>query len=280
MRKPSPIHMAKVIGRLDHCAGLSSVFLEAPRRLIEGYNPGQFVMVWVPGVDEVPMSLSHIDEDRCSVGITVQDIGKGTGSLCRAEKGDLLGIRGPFGRGFRPSEGVERLIGLSGGVGAASIVLAMERFPTEGMSVTILHGARSSDLLLYMDRWSSLTDDVVVSTDDGTAGHRGFVTDLLYGLSESMTMKEKKRAEVICCGPEAMMKRASDMIARTGIRGQFSLERYMKCGIGLCDSCSVSGRRVCTDGPVFDIGELDSMKEFGSFKRDRAGRRVPLEERI
>jgi len=242
--------------------------------------PGQFLMIWVPGVDEVPMSLSHIRKQPFRLGITVQDIGEATNSICALKKGDRIGIRGPYGNGFTlPSlEEVDTIMGVSGGVGAASTVLPMEWAHTEGFRTVNLVGARDSGLLLYRGRWESISESVHYSTDDGSFGHHGFVTDLLKNELSEMTVEDRERTMVLTCGPEVMLAEVKKVMDLFDVPGQFSLERFMKCGIGLCDSCSMSGRRVCMDGPVFHGSEVSELKEFGKYQRDRSGKLVPLKE--
>jgi dihydroorotate dehydrogenase electron transfer subunit len=223
------------------------------------FRAGQFVMVWAPGVDEVPMALSS----ACS--ITVQNVGETTAALCGMQEGDLLGIRGPFGNGF-PGEG--RILAIAGGVGAAPL----RPLVMGGRVDTLLLGARSADELLFCHELSGATR-LVLSTDDGSAGNHGFVTDLL-------ALEDPAGYDRICvCGPERMMHAVLCNLDRLGIagRGFFSLHRYMKCGIGLCGSCCIDpdGLRVCRDGPVF-AGDLLLRSEFGRYCRDASGRKRPV----
>lgn len=219
-------------------------------------RPGQFAMVWVPGVDEIPMALSS------DSSITVQKVGDATGALFDLREGDMLGIRGPLGNGFTASG---RILAVAGGIGAAPL-LPLAR---EGSAETFLLGARTGDELVFRDSLPALTD-VRIATDDGTAGHHGFVTGLLAKLDPAAY-------DAICvCGPEGMMVAVLRALDAAGVagRGQFSLHRYMKCGVGICGSCCIdpSGLRVCRDGPVFS-GDLLLESEFGAYARDASGRK-------
>jgi dihydroorotate dehydrogenase electron transfer subunit len=224
------------------------------------FTPGQFVMVWVPGVDEIPMALSS------SNTITVQKVGDATSALFTLSEGDLIGIKGPLGTGFSLTG---RTLAVAGGIGAAPLLpLARDR-----LVETFLLGARTREELVFADPLSVLTD-FVIATDDGSAGYHGFVTDLLdrYDLTSF---------DHICvCGPEIMMRTALGKLAEAGCaeRGQFSLHRYMKCGIGICGSCCIDpeGLRVCRDGPVFP-GNILQKSEFGRYLRDASGRKIPLQ---
>ncbi len=223
------------------------------------FRAGQFVMVWVPGVDEVPMALSS------ARSITVQKVGEATAALCSLQEGDLLGIRGPFGNGF-PDDG--KILAVAGGVGAAPL----RPLVAGGRVDTLLLGARSADELLFSRELSGAAR-LLLATDDGSAGRHGFVTDLLPGVDPAAFDR------ICVCGPERMMYAVLCALQGLGIagRGFFSLHRYMKCGIGLCGSCCIdpAGLRVCRDGPVF-AGDLLLGSEFGRYCRDASGRKQPV----
>jgi dihydroorotate dehydrogenase electron transfer subunit len=217
-------------------------------------RPGQFVMVWVPGIDEVPMALSSPSS------ITVQRIGEATAALCGLAEGDLIGIKGPLGRGFEISG---RTLAVAGGVGAAPL----RPLAASGLAAEFLLGARTSAELLFADELSRYTR-LSVATDDGTAGHHGFVTELL----EQAALDSFDH--VCVCGPEPMMRGVLRILDAAGCpeKGLFSLHRYMKCGVGLCGSCAIdpSGLCVCREGPVFS-GDVLLDSEFGHYARDACG---------
>lgn len=223
------------------------------------FSPGQFIMVWVQGVDEVPMALSSPSS------ITVQRVGDATSALLAMKKGDTIGIRGPFGNGFALEDNT---LAIAGGVGAAPLLpLAMT-----GVVSTFIIGARTADELLFRNKLEEVTE-LRVMTDDGTAGARGFAVDAMDDLALG------QYSQVCVCGPEKMMSSVLLRLCREGLeeRGKFSLHRYMKCGCGVCGSCCIdpSGLSVCRDGPVFS-GELLKESEFGHYSRDGAGRRRPV----
>ncbi len=220
------------------------------------FNPGQFVMVWVPGVDEIPMALSAPDS------ITVQRVGDATSALFALGPGDRIGIRGPFGNGF-PGGG--RVLAVAGGLGAAPLLpLAMK-----GRAVAFLLGARTRSELLFPEILRDCCP-LLIATDDGSFGHHGFVIDLLKQVDPAA-------ADAICvCGPERMMVAVFEILKEERMleRSYFSLHRYMKCGIGVCGSCCMDpgGLRVCRDGPVFRGDHIEGC-EFGKYARDASGRR-------
>jgi dihydroorotate dehydrogenase electron transfer subunit len=112
---------------------------------------------------------------------------------------------------------------------------------------------------------------MIVSTDDGSFGIKGFTTDVLMDL-----LKKEKFDCVYTCGPEVMMKKVFDICDDKGIKCQASLERYMKCGFGLCGTCCIDDKLICKDGPVFDSNQLRKLSEFGVFNRDKSGSKVYL----
>jgi dihydroorotate dehydrogenase electron transfer subunit len=148
----------------------------------------------------------------------------------------------------------------------------------ESFETVNLVGARDKELILFQGRWEEISNDVLYSTDDGSLGYHGFVTDLLSTELSSLTNKDLKRTMIFTCGPEAMMVALKKVIEPFHVRTQFSLERFMKCGIGICDSCSMSGKRICMDGPILTEEEVSDLKEFGKMHRDRSGTLIPLKE--
>ncbi|RQD82057.1 MAG: dihydroorotate dehydrogenase electron transfer subunit [Methanocalculus sp. MSAO_Arc2] len=220
-------------------------------------RPGQFCMVWVPGIDEVPMAFSS------PASITVQRVGEATRALTSMAHPDQIGIRGPFGNGFSPQG---RVLAIAGGFGVAPLLPLAK----EGSVDTFILGARTLDDLIFTSPLDEHTD-LLIATDDGSAGHHGFVTGVLDEQIDLCAF------DTICvCGPELMMKAVLDRLDALEIadRGQFSLHRYMKCGIGVCGSCSIDpeGLRVCADGPVFPGNRLVDS-ELGRYARDASGQK-------
>ena len=226
-------------------------------------NPGQFVMVWVPGVDEVPMGFSHVEPHA---GITVQRMGEATEALCALGPGDLVGVRGPLGRGFGLVEDRSCLL-VGGGNGAAPLVPLAEGLVAKGCRVHAAIGARTKEELLFVARIGAITGSPpALATDDGTEGFHGFASDLADQL-----MAELRPDYVYTCGPEPMMRKVADSCWLNGMPFQASLERYMKCGVGLCDSCAFGPFQVCRDGPVLDGELLMDVADFGAFRRGPSG---------
>jgi len=223
---------------------------------------GQFVMVWVPGVDEVPMSLSSVGETK---SITVKAIGDATKGIHELKEGDLIGIRGPHGNGFSSYKWKNMLI-VGGGVGIAAM---MPLIRATGSDVII--GARNADEIIFENESKKYSENVWISTDDGSCGFKGNAVQLM-----TEKMKQSKYDLVVACGPEIMLYYLHKACAEYGVECQLSLERFMKCGAGLCGSCVMDGMRICEDGPVFDTAQISELKELGRFKRDPSGTKVKL----
>ncbi|MCL2143576.1 MAG: dihydroorotate dehydrogenase electron transfer subunit [Methanomassiliicoccaceae archaeon] len=223
---------------------------------------GQFVMVWLPGVDEVPMSLSSVGRTK---SITIKTVGCATNAFCALKEGDMIGVRGPYGNGFSIKKN-EKVLAVAGGVGIASLIPVIRDTGAD----TII-GARTRKDVLMEDEIKEYSKNVWVSTDDGSYGFSGNAVQL---------MKEAVIRNVydlvIGCGPEIMLYHLHKACVEAGVECQLSLERYMKCGAGLCGSCVMDGMRVCEDGPVFNTAQISKMKEFGKMKLDASGTRVKL----
>ena len=228
-------------------------------------RPGQFYMVWIPSIDEIPMSASFTSVEK---GITVKEVGEATKALGSLKVHDRIGIRGPYGNGYDIPDG--RVLIAGGGAGMASLLPAAETIADRGR-VDVLIGARTASEILLLERARKASKEVHVSTDDGSMGKKGTVVDLV---NEHLQLKHYDI--VLGCGPERMLSALLKACDDASVECQLSLERFMKCGSGLCGSCVIDGVRVCKEGPVFSSAELRKMKEFGSSKRDECGRSIKL----
>lgn len=226
-------------------------------------RPGQFVMVWLPGVDELPMSLAYTGDVK---GITVKVMGEASRFVQSIHPGAVLGIRGPYGNHFdlRP----RRILLVGGGSGTAVLAPAAEAAMAGGSDVVAALGATTEAELLFADRLRSTGAVIHLATDDGSAGAPGFVTSVAEGL-----LKHQEFDAVWTCGPEVMMRKVV-LAGRAASAPVFcSVERWMKCGLGLCDACALGPYHVCTDGPVFPGEVLLATPGFAEWYRDASGRR-------
>ena len=227
-------------------------------------KPGQFFMIWIPGVDEIPMSISYLDKDI--QGITFKKIGDATSALYQLKKGDLIGVRGPYGNGFQIQG--KQVLFVGGGTGIATLASAVEHTVKNKNEAIVIIGAKTKNELFFEDRLKKCGAKILISTDDGSKGFKGFATDLAKDI-----LKKENIDSVMTCGPEQMMKTLLTHCNK--IFFQASLERYMKCAIGICGQCCIGeGLRVCMDGPIFDGETLKNIPDFGEFRRDSAGRKV------
>jgi dihydroorotate dehydrogenase electron transfer subunit len=247
-------------------------------RIAQRIVPGQFVMVRLAGCDDPllgrPLALydTVVDAGDQPTGIDLVYLvtGKLTGKLAGFLPGQKLEVWGPLGNGFS-TEPAAHLILVAGGIGQTPF-LALTRWASGRVAyggtsfaespmpkVTLCYGARTRDYLAGVDDFEKAGAEVRLSTDDGSAGRAGLVTDVLRQVLAEQ--HDLTACRVVCCGPEAMMAAVAEITARLGVRCQVSLETPMACGIGICFSCvarvrdAAGGwdyRRTCVEGPVFD----------------------------
>jgi len=228
--------------------------------------PGQFYMVLIPDVDEIPMSVSYISDNI--KGISFKKVGEATEALFKLKKGDKIGIRGPYGNGFKISG--KKILFIAGGTGIAAITPAVKIASEKNIFSTVVIGSRCKEELFFEKVLKKFSKECILCTDDGSCGEKGFTTDIVKNI-----IKKQDFSEIITCGPEIMMKKIIELSGKTSV--QASLERYMKCGFGLCGQCTIGdGIRVCKEGPVFEGKHLKKIKDFGLYKKDSSGKKIPV----
>lgn len=227
-------------------------------------EPGQFLMVWLPGDDELPMSLSYTGLRK---GVTIKRMGATSGQMVALSTGDRIGVRGPYGHGFDLTP--RRILVVGGGSGTAVLAPAAEAAHARGSQVVLALGATTAEELLFADRLRPIAEQIELATDDGTRGHHGYVTDLATRL-----LGERSFDAVWTCGPEIMMQKVLAAAHDARVPAFGSVERHMKCAVGLCDACALGALHPCIDGPVFPGPTLRGIPEFGRWHRDASGRRV------
>lgn len=236
-------------------------------------DPGQFLMVWIPGLDEIPMSVSYTSEDG-SAAISVKMVGTATNTLYFRKTGQPIGVRGPYGRGFSLTNGKRALI-VSGGSGGAPLGPLSDLLARSGRDFTVVVGAPVTGELLFLDRFKLNAQmaggRVIPVTEDGAYGVKGLASEVA-----ETELKENGYDIIYTCGPEPMIKRILDLALEHSVPIQASLERIMKCGIGICGSCIIDSYRVCKEGPVFDGESLKEIKELSKTRRDHSGRPTPV----
>lgn len=237
---PSPYSAARV--KAVSPAGARGVTIELDLQLAA--RAGQFVMVWLPRQDEKPFSL--VDDDP--VTLTVVPVGPFSERLQQVQPGDELYLRGPLGNGF--SLRGERPLLIGGGCGAAPLAFLAQRLRAAGRPATVALGARTAGDLVLERHLETLAARLLISSDDGSAGRQGLVTEVAERL-----LAEGEHDRVYACGPVSMLERVTELCHAFGLPGELSWEAYMRCGIGVCGSCDRGdGLLVCRDGPVFHVG--------------------------
>ena len=206
-------------------------------------TPGQFIMAWLPGFDEKPFSLANADP----LTITVARVGPFTALLHERKAGDRLWFRGPFGHGFQVVG--QRLLLVGGGYGVAPLGFLARRALRRGCQVRVVVGARTADDLLFVQRLNKLGVELHLTTEDGSAGRQGLVTDAVEPLLAAGEVDT-----LYGCGPHGMLEALDRLCRERSVPAQLSWEAYMRCGIGLCGSCEHGGLLLCVDGPVLAGG--------------------------
>jgi len=226
-------------------------------------NPGQFMMVWVPGSGEIPLAVSAKSNE--TIQLTVKRRGDTSESLHELGPGDEIGLRGPFGNGFSAPSGSSCLL-VAGGYGIAPL-RHLYRSAGDKDELYVIAGAAAAEELLFLDELSPIH----VATEDGSSGRRG---DVIEPTRE--TLENKSIDRIYTAGPEKMLQEIYTICQERGVDMEASLERVMKCGVGICGSCLIDGFRVCQDGPVADLQKLSQLEEFGEWERTFSGKRESL----
>jgi NAD(P)H-flavin reductase len=235
---------------------------------IDPFKAGQFNMLYAFGIGEVPISISGDPGDRKRLIHTIRAVGPVTRAMKKLRRGDMMGVRGPFGVNWPVDEarGKDVLI-VAGGIGLAPLRPAVYHILKNRNNygkVSLLYGARTPEDLLYtseLEKWASMPDlEVHVSVDRAVGpwrGNVGVVTTLIQ-----KTSTDPSNTMAMVCGPEIMMRFAIHDLQKRGLRNRdiyISMERNMKCGLGVCGHCQLGGVYVCKDGPVFCY---DNLKDF------------------
>ena len=234
--------------------------------VLANVSPGQFAMVWIPGVNELPMSVMVSDAPD-QAALTVRKRGESSTALYNLSEGQQIGVRGPYGNSYEIKDGKILLIG--GGTGLVPL-MRLIKFSNPSNHITVLMGSQTKNEVFFEETAKKLLEknnhEIIVVTEDGSYGEKGYVTDVLEQLLEKNTYDA-----IYTCGPELMMYKTVQMANKKGIFVQASLERMMKCGVGICGSCCVNDDLACRDGTVFDGEHLSQKSEFGHSHRTKSG---------
>lgn len=225
--------------------------------------PGQFAMIWLPGIDEKPMSINSAEP----FSISFAAVGAFSKALSNCKVGDKVGVSGPYGTNFELKGKSILLVG--GGYGVVPLrFLAQEAKRKGGIKCAAIVGAKNKKDLLFEKRLEMEGCEVYASTDDGSKGFKGNAVQF----AEQLFSKTKFDA-IYSCGPEKMMFYLSKLAKKHSIPCFVSAERFMKCGIGVCGACTIGGLMSCRDGPVMDAKLLEDIEDWGNFHREKGGRK-------
>ena len=236
----------------------------------DSFAPGQFSMLWIFGVGELPISISGNPVDRDRLVYTVRSVGQATSSLVSRGVGDAVGVRGPFGRGWPAQQAEGRdVVVVAGGIGLAPLrplIYEVLHHRDKYGRLVLLYGARSPRDVLFRKElagWARQHDtQVLVTVDYGGLswrGHVGVVTTLF-----KHARLEPARSVAFACGPEIMMRFLARDLGTRGFAREnvyLSMERNMKCAVGFCGHCQYGPHFICKDGPVFSYERMRSLLE-------------------
>ena len=269
--------MFRILKKEELSPNVYAMEIDAPR-VAKKAEPGQFIVLRVNEEGErIPLTIANFDRETGRILIVFQVIGASTMELAALNEGDdILDFVGPLGR---PSE-IGKLDGtmvvVGGGIGVAPTFPIARAMKEAGNKVIAIMGAKTKDILIMEDEMKQVTDEIVVTTDDGSRGIKGFVTNAVQALVD----RGEKIAQITAIGPVIMMKSVADATRNLGIKTVVSLNPIMVDGTGMCGGCRVTvgdeTKFACVDGPEFD-GHLVDFK--GLMNRQRMYRDLEAEEK-
>lgn len=247
---------------------VTELVIDAPH-IARAAKPGNFVVLRLSEQGErIPLTIADKDPEQGTITIVYLVLGKSTALLNDLAEGDaIMDLCGPLGKPTH-IENVGTVICMGGGTGIAAMHHIAKGYHEAGNHVIGIIGARSRDLLLFHDELARFCDEMLVATDDGSLGHKGFVTEVLHRKLES----DPEIKEVVAVGPVPMMRAAAEVTRPFGTKTVVSLNPIMVDGIGMCGACRVTVdekvKFACVDGPEFDAHQVDFdelMKRLGAF---------------
>ena len=251
----------------------STILMEIENPLIASKSkPGQFIILRISELGErIPLTISDFDSQKGTITIIFQEIGKTTKLLAQLEVGEeILDFVGPLGKPTDLSD-LHRVLVVGGGLGTALIYSQVKEMHNNGTRVDVIIGARTAELIILENEVKPYCESVYIATDDGTKGHKGFVTDIIKKLIE----EGNKYDRIIAVGPLIMMKVVSNLTRQYGIHTVVSMNPVMIDGTGMCGGCrlTVGGETkfACVDGPEFDGHLVDfdeAMRRQSIYKND------------
>lgn len=250
--------MNKILEKKILAPGLKQIIVEAPL-IAKKARAGQFIILRVhPKGERIPLTIADYDRENGTITLIFQEVGKSTTRLGKLEIGDeILDLVGPLGKATEHPKAGKIIVCIGGGVGVAPIYPEAKELSEQGIDIISIIGARSKELLFYLDKMERVSKKLYITTDDGSMGRKAFVTDVL----RELIVAGEKIDAVIAIGPMPMMKAVSDLTKEYGIYTIVSLNSLMVDGTGMCGGCRVTiGNEVkfaCIDGPAFNAHRVD-----------------------
>ena len=239
---------AKILSNEAVAEKIFRLIVDAPE-LAETARAGQFVQVKISNEFTLRRPLGIASTANGKIKIFYRAVGRGTETLSAKKVGESLNILGALGNGFTPRDGKILLVG--GGMGLAPLLCAAENFSAD----VLIGGRTQGEVTFWQEEFLPHVEKIFVTTDDGSVGKKGFVTDLLPEI-----LSAENYSAIYTCGPEIMMRGVAKLSLEKNLLCEVSFEKRMACGLGACLSCSIDtidGRKkVCKDGPVFDAKEV------------------------
>jgi ferredoxin--NADP+ reductase len=266
--------MHRILSKEALAPGVVRFWVDAPH-VARKRRPGQFVIVRLyEGGERIPLTIADADNTRGAIALVVQGVGKTTLALNALTTADAIqDLAGPLGKPAHIEAGA-RVCCVGGGIGAAVVLPIAQGVRDAGGFVVTILGARSRDLVILEADAQRLSNTCIVTTDDGSYGRKGLVTD---ALAEAIASATAPFDEVVAVGPLPMMRAVCDLTRSLGIKTTVSLNPVMVDGTGMCGGCrvSVGGEQkfVCVDGPEFDGHQVDFaelMARLGAYREQEA----------
>ncbi len=251
--------MNKILRNVELVPKIFEMTVEAPR-VARKAHPGEFVVVMADERGErIPLTIADFDREAGTVTLVIMVVGTSSKKICAMGEGDSLhALIGPLGKASE-IENLDTVVMVAGGVGTAPVYPIAREMKQAGCRVVSIQGARSKDMLFWSDRLAEASDELIITTDDGSEGRKALVTEPLKELLEADT--EKKIGCVYAIGPAIMMKFCAKTTEPFGVKTVVSLNPIMVDGTGMCGGCrvDVGGKTLftCVDGPEFDGHGVD-----------------------
>lgn len=247
---------------------IASFTIKAPEIAAKA-EPGHFLIVRVNRKSErIPLTIADYNREQGTLTIIVQEVGFSSKEICNLEVGDMfLDVVGPLGKHIN-TEGYSRVVCVGGGLGAAPLYPKAKSLYDNGIDIISILGAKSAEMLIMEDSFKEISNQLLISTDDGSKGEKGFVTNILEDIlkKDKYANDDKKIDLVIAIGPMIMMKFVSELTEKHDITTLVSLNSLMVDGTGMCGGCrvTVGGKTkfACVDGPVFDGHQVDFAEQM------------------